>query len=145
GEPLGAAEIQGAREKLHWPYEPFEVPDHIYADWRKVANRGAAARDAWTGRLSASPKASAFTARMKRELDADVVAKLNAYKQELSATVPKVATRKASEMVLGVLNAASNQTIGGSADLTHSNYTITKDLVPIKPGEYSGRYIHYGI
>jgi transketolase len=57
----------------------------------------------------------------------------------------KVATRKASEMALEVINAGTNLTVGGSADLTHSNLTITKGLGSIAPGNFKGRYIHYGI
>jgi transketolase len=48
-------------------------------------------------------------------------------------------------MTLGVINGATRATIGGSADLTHSNYTITKGMGSIAPGDFSGRYIHYGV
>ena len=48
------------------------------------------------------------------------------YKRQLAAEAPKVATRKASEMALDVINAATDLTVGGSADLTHSNLTRTK-------------------
>ncbi len=61
------------------------------------------------------------------------------------AQKPKLATRKSSEMVLQVINDATDMTIGGSADLTHSNYTITKGMKTVEPGDFSGRYIHYGI
>jgi transketolase len=61
------------------------------------------------------------------------------------ALKPKLATRKSSEMALQVINDATDMTIGGSADLTHSNYTITKGMKTVEPGDFSGRYIHYGI
>ncbi len=35
--------------------------------------------------------------------------------------------------------------IGGSADLTHSNLTMTKATRPITPDDASGRYLHYGV
>ena len=35
--------------------------------------------------------------------------------------------------------------IGGSADLTPSNNTKVKDEREIKPGDFAGRYIHFGI
>ncbi|RVA90176.1 transketolase, partial [Mesorhizobium sp. M7A.F.Ca.CA.004.01.1.1] len=44
-----------------------------------------------------------------------------------------------------VINGATELTVGGSADLTHSNLTITKGMNRIAPGDYAGRYIHYGI
>ena len=35
--------------------------------------------------------------------------------------------------------------IGGSADLTPSNNTKAKDEDEIKPGDFAGRYIHFGV
>ncbi len=67
------------------------------------------------------------------------------YKAGLIATKPNVATRKSSEMALGVINDNIEIVIGGSADLTHSNLTLTKGIASIKPGDFSGRYIRYGI
>jgi transketolase len=145
GEPLGAEEIAGARAALGWSYEPFVVPDEIAGMWRAVAARGAAAQSAWAKRVAASPKADAFNRQAVTELPASVSEKLVAYKKELSETAPKVASRKASEMVLGVINEATDLTLGGSADLTHSNYTITKGLGSVTPGDFAGRYIHYGV
>jgi transketolase len=145
GEPLGAEEIAGARAALGWSYEPFVVPDEIAGMWRAVAARGAAAQSVWAKRVAASPKADAFNRQTVTELPASVSEKLVAYKKELSETAPKVASRKASEMVLGVINEATDLTLGGSADLTHSNYTITKGLGSVKPGDFAGRYIHYGV
>ncbi|TIW38745.1 MAG: transketolase, partial [Mesorhizobium sp.] len=70
---------------------------------------------------------------------------LGAFRKEHVEKATKVATRKASEMALGAINAATDLTVGGSADLTHSNLTITKGMDRIAPDDYAGRYIHYGI
>ncbi len=145
GEPLGGEEIAGARAKLGWSHEPFVVPDQVIGAWREIAARGASAHKAWAGRLDKSPKAAAFRVQARTELPRDFADKLVAYKKEMSETAPKVASRKASEMVLGVINAATDLTLGGSADLTHSNYTITKGLGSVKPDDFSGRYMHYGV
>lgn len=145
GAPLGAAEIEGARAALGWNYPPFEVPDSVRAAWADIAEAGAKARDAWEKRLSASGRRADFEAAMEGDLPADFDEKLTAYKRELSVTAPKVATRKASEMALGVINRATDLTVGGSADLTHSNLTLTKGMESVAPGNYAGRYIHYGI
>ena len=67
------------------------------------------------------------------------------YKAQLLLNRPKVATRKASEMALAVVNATLPDTVGGSADLTGSNLTRTKDMRPVQRGDYGGRYLHYGI
>jgi transketolase len=145
GAPLGPDEIAGARARLGWSHAPFEVPDDVREAWAHTAARGSTAREAWEKRLSASGRRAAFEAAMEGELPADFDEKLDAYKRELSQSAPKVATRKASEMALAVINAETDLTVGGSADLTHSNLTYTKGLVPVSPGNFAGRYLHYGI
>ncbi len=145
GEALGAEEIKGARAKLGWPHEPFVIPDDILSAWRHVGVRGAAAHKAWSGRLKSSSKAAQFDSQIAGELPDDFVQKIAAFKKEMSETAPKLASRKSSEMVLGVINAATDLTIGGSADLTHSNYTVTKGQRSITPADFTGSYIHYGI
>ncbi len=145
GEALGAAEIAGARESLNWPWPPFEIPPHILAAWRQVGARGAAVRGAWEDRLKASPQALAFSRQINGEMGAEVAEALDAFKRAQIAAKPKLATRKASELALAAINAATPLTLGGSADLTHSNFTITAGMAPVRPDDFSGRYIHYGI
>ncbi|MDP4034441.1 MAG: transketolase [Pseudorhodobacter sp.] len=144
GAPLGDAEIALAREKLGWTYPPFEVPDAVYAAWHKVAARGAAAHADWEARLQASPNRAAFTVALARD-PAPLAAAMAAYKAQLLVDKPKVATRKASEMALGVVNGVLPFVIGGSADLTGSNLTRTKGQKSVTRADYSGSYIHYGI
>ncbi|WP_430522345.1 transketolase [Methylocystis rosea] len=145
GSPLGAAEIDGAREALAWPHAPFELPDDVLEAWRAAGRRGAKAREAWETRRAASPKGAAFDAFMKADVAAEIATPLAEFRAKLAAEKPKIATRKSSEMTLGVINAATQATIGGSADLTHSNFTITKGMGEVAPGDFSGRYIHYGV
>jgi transketolase len=147
GAPLGKDEIAAARVQLGWPYPPFVVPDHILAAWREAGARGQAAHAAWKDRLHSLPQAERahIEQMLSGKLPAAVEEKLAAFKAEMIATKPKLATRKSSEMVLQVINDATDMTIGGSADLTHSNYTITKGMKSVKPDDFTGRYIHYGI
>ena len=145
GAPLGADEIAAAREALGWPWPPFEIPEDVLDGWRAAGRRGAAARHAWELRLAASDKREAFETFRAGDVAQDVAGPLKAFRAEMAKDKPKIATRKSSEMALGVINAATSATIGGSADLTHSNYTITKGMGSVKPGDFSGRYIHYGV
>ena len=145
GAPLGDGEIAAARETLVWPHAPFEVPAEVLNAWRAAGQRSAAARTAWEARRAASPKGAAFDAFMKGDAAAEVAGPLAAFRAQLAADKPKVATRKSSEMTLGVINDATRATIGGSADLTHSNFTITMGMGEVAPDDFSGRYIHYGV
>jgi transketolase len=145
GAPLGDAEIAATRENIGWPHAPFEVPQEIAQAWREAAARGRTARRAWEQRHSVSPQRAAFTKAIAGELPASLFEALEAFRKEHVGQATKVATRKASEMALGVINAATDLTVGGSADLTHSNLTLTKGMNRIAPGDYAGSYIHYGI
>ena len=145
GAPLGPEEVAAAREGLGWEAAPFEVPQDVYDSWHAVARRGREARDRWAKRLAASPKADAFRAGLAAPDAAALDAAVSAYKQKLSSDVPRVATRKASEMALEVVNATLPNAIGGSADLTGSNLTRTKAMTSVAPGSFGGSYIHYGI
>jgi transketolase len=147
GTPLGKEEVAAARVKLGWPYPPFEVPGAILAAWRQAGARGAALRQAWEARLESQPDPERRQIRdmLAGTLPPAVKDKLEAFKADMAAQRPKLATRKASEMALQVINDACAMTIGGSADLTHSNYTITKGLKPVTPNDFLGRYIHYGV
>ena len=148
GAPLGADEIKAARDAANWPYEPFVIPDHVLAAWRAAGSRGAAERAAWEARVGALPaeEKAAFGRALEGRLPEGWQDVVTAFKAKISAEQPKIATRKASQDALEVLTAAIPEMIGGSADLTHSNLTDTKACKPsITPGEFAGRYIHYGI
>jgi transketolase len=147
GEPLGAEELAGAKKALGWEYGPFIVPDEILAAWRDVGKRGAPARAAWQKRMSAkdATQRGEFERRLARKRPAALAEAFAALKQKIAADKPTLATRKSSEMVLESITVAMPELILGSADLTPSNNTQTKNLTNIKPGDYSGRYIHYGI
>ena len=147
GSPLGAEEIAGARKNLHWDSPPFEIPADIRDAWRIAGLRSSPARKEWEKRLAAADAnlRGDFERRMRGDLPPGFDQAIRAYKKRLSADAPKVATRKASEMALEVINAAVPETLGGSADLTPSNNTLTKGLKDIRPGDYGGRYMHWGV
>jgi transketolase len=142
GSPLGADEVAAARKELGWEFPPFEIPDDVAKAWRAAGSRGATERGDWNRRLEASGKADEFKARIAGKYDD---AWLKPYIDKLLADLKPVATRKASEMALEAINAAIPATIGGSADLTGSNNTKTKDQAPLTFDNYGGRYIYYGI
>ncbi|HEY2843346.1 MAG TPA: transketolase, partial [Bryobacteraceae bacterium] len=141
----GAEEVAGARKELGWDYPPFVVPDDLMGQWRQIGANGKSTWEAWVKRKSAHAKAHEFDAAMADAIPAEIGAGLIALKQKISAEKPAAGTRKHSEKALEVINGALSITIGGSADLTPSNNTKTKNISEMKPGDLSGRYIHYGI
>ncbi|MBY5416356.1 transketolase [Rhizobium leguminosarum] len=143
----GEDEIAGARKILGWASPPFEIPEALLNDWRKIGAKGGPARMAWAVRVqTASPdKRDDFERRMNGELPSGWRAAIAAAKQELSGSEKDLATRQASGIVLNHLFDAIPELLGGSADLTPSNNTKAKNQVEIKPGEYGGSYLHYGV
>ncbi|GGB32719.1 transketolase [Roseibium aquae] len=147
GAPLGADEIKGAREALNWPHDAFDVPSDILDAWRIAGLKSAHARKDWEKRFAnkdADTRAE-FERRLRGDLPADLHEALQAYKKQLADDQPTMATRKASEAVLSVINGVVPETIGGSADLTGSNNTKTEQTAPVTPDDFSGRYIHWGV
>ena len=139
GSPLGADEIKLVRKALNWKTKPFDIPNKILNEWRKIGQRGEILEKKWNKALKRKKikfnqtLKNNFTMVLKKE-------KENAIKEPKS-----LATRKCSEMTLNALTKQKNNLIGGSADLAGSNNTKTKNHKIIKPGDFTGDYIHYGV
>ena len=139
GSPLGVDEIKLVRKALNWKTKPFDIPNKILNEWRKIGQRGEILEKKWNKVLKRKKikfnqtLKNNFTTVLKKE-------KENAIKEPKS-----LATRKCSEMTLNALTKQKNNLIGGSADLAGSNNTKTKNHKIIKPGDFTGDYIHYGV
>ncbi|MBK8907753.1 MAG: transketolase [Rhodospirillales bacterium] len=147
GAPLGEDEVAGVRKTLNWPYPPFVIPTHILDAWRQIGRRNVGEREAWEARFEAlTAEQKAEYQRTKRgELHRGWQEPLNSFKQRLAVSRPNWATRKASGQALEILARQFPELIGGSADLTESCYAKPPDMKEVEPGDYSGRYIHYGV
>ncbi|HYA06910.1 MAG TPA: transketolase, partial [Xanthobacteraceae bacterium] len=147
GSALGADEVAAARQKLGWTAPAFEIPSGVLTQWRAAGERGRAARLAWDKRVGAlSPDRRAeFERRLRGELTPRLAAAVVSVKQELAAAPKNIATRAASEFALEALTQALPEMVGGSADLTGSNNTRTKAMKAMRPGDYAGSFIHYGV
>ncbi len=139
GSPLGDEEIKLVRKKLKWNYKPFEIPKSILDDWRKFGNKGEKIESKWKKNY----------ARKKNKVNKILINKIsksiNIEKKNAASEIKSLATRKSSELVLSSLIKNTNTLIGGSADLAGSNNTKTKYHKLIKPENFLGNYIHYGV
>jgi len=147
GSPLGAEEIAGARQKLGWPHGPFEVPKPILASWRAAGAAHRAEYETWTdaaARLDASARAH-LTDPVDGDVRQGIQRAIAAIKTDFAAEGAKLATRQSSQKVLEKLMPVVPGLIGGSADLTGSVGTLTKQHGIVKPGDFAGNYIHYGV
>ncbi|WP_375673513.1 transketolase [Bartonella sp. TS82HLJMH] len=147
GAPLGAREITETRIALGWDAEPFVIPADILDNWRLASLNAAKKRQKWEAKFADLPVSERveFERLMRGDLVGGFDGAIDIYKQKLVEERPVVATRKASEMALEVINGVVAETIGGSADLTGSNNTKSSQMKSISAEDFSGRYLHYGI
>ena len=136
GSPLGEDEIKLVRKKLNWKYEPFLIPNNLLNEWRKIGEE-------------ACKKAMKHQNKFKNIFSKNEVLSsfnhsIEKFKNDYLKKPKSLATRKSSEMFLEIISKLPGL-IGGSADLAGSNNTKTKDHKIIKPGDFSGNYIHYGV
>jgi len=146
GEPLGEDEVRRAKEALGLPVDStFFVPDAVRSFFRAAAAEGAQRRSAWleTERHYARqhPDAHAeWTRTQRRGLPEGWASALPSF-----ATDKPMATRAASGAVLNAIAGILPELLGGSADLTPSNNTLTKSARDIAPNDWSGHYVRYGV
>ena len=143
----GEEEIAGAREILGWHHPPFVIPDDLLGEWRAIGAKGGKARADWAERVKQAPDGprQEFERRNDGKLPADWKQAIAAARAEFIESGKELATRQASGAVLDHLFDAIPEMLGGSADLTPSNNTKAKNQVEIKPGEFGGSYVHYGV
>ncbi len=156
GSPLGEEEINLVRKKLNWNYKPFEIPSEIRKLWKEIGDRASikAQKDeaksqneikkfGWLGWSISRHFKNNYPPGFKNHKDQINQSIEKTIKNYLKKSDPN-ATRKSSEMFLELISSLPNL-IGGSADLAGSNNTKTKKHEIIKPGNFKGNYIHYGV
>jgi transketolase len=145
GAPLGAEEVAAAKAALGWEAEPFAIPEALKARWEEAGRRGAGARRSWLKRLAKHPMRAEFERAMAGRLPDNWNEALAALRAQHAAEKPRLATRVASQRALSALVPHIPEMVGGSADLTGSNNTDVKGIPAIRPGDYAGRYVHWGV
>ncbi len=148
GAPLGKDEAQATREALGWTHGAFEIPQDIYAGWRK--DEGAKREAQWQALFDAYaqqyPEAAAeFARRAAGVLPAGFDAAADAYIAKLQAENPTVASRKASQMAIEAYAPLLPELVGGSADLAHSNLTLWKGSKSVASSDPDANYIYSGV
>ena len=139
GSPLGLDEIKLVRKALNWNYKPFEIPNKILNEWKKIGKKGWLIEKKWNRGYKKQKK------KIDKILKNNFSKAIKKEKEIAIKEIKSLASRKASELTLNALTKGSNTLIGGSADLAGSNNTKTKHQKIIKPGEFDSDYIHYGV
>ncbi len=146
GSPLGDDEIALVRKKLKWNAGPFEIPKDILDEWRNIGKKGTNLENNWNKLLSKNLKVknnleAMLSNKNLNNLDKLISAEKNKYFNEK----PAKATRECSSMTIESITPSLSELVGGSADLSGSNNTKTKNSKVISAKDFNGNYIHYGI
>ena len=146
GSPLGDDEIALVRKKLKWNAGPFEIPKDILDEWRNIGKKGTNLENNWNKLLSKNSKIkngleAMLSNKNLNNLDKLISAEKNKYFNEK----PAKATRECSSMTIESITPSLSELVGGSADLSGSNNTKTKNSKVISAKDFNGNYIHYGI
>ncbi|EFD4921987.1 TPA: transketolase [Escherichia coli] len=149
GSALGADEVALVRERLQWPYAPFEIPGEIYAEW-DATEKGAQVQQEWDALFADYAKqwpelAAEFTRRMKGNLPAGWVENMQKYVHDLQSHPAALATRQVSQKCLNHFADMLPELMGGSADLSPSNLTRHQKSVDFTGENPAGNYISYGV
>ncbi|MCX5589795.1 transketolase [Alcaligenes endophyticus] len=152
GAPLGAAEIAATRAAIGWPHAAFEIPEEVAAAW-DARQAGAQRQQAWQEQFAAYENAypelaAEFTRRMRGDLPADAAQRIAEFVQQTAQKAETVASRKASQLAITALVEMLPEMLGGSADLTGSNFTDWPGAVAVRAqqdGVHAGRHINYGV
>ena len=139
GSPLGIDEIELVRKNLNWSYEPFKIPTNIFNSWKQIGKKGIKLEKKWNT-VNKSNKN-----KIKEIFDTKFINNLKKEKIDALKNPKDLATRKSSELALNAITKNNRVLIGGSADLAGSNNTKTKFQNILKPGQFGGNYIHYGV
>lgn len=149
GSALGADEVALVRERLQWPYAPFEIPGEIYAAW-DATEKGAQVQQEWDALFADYAKqwpelAAEFTRRMKGDLPAGWVENMQKYVHDLQSHPAALVTRQVSQKCLNHFADMLPELMGGSADLSPSNLTRHQKSVDFTGENPAGNYISYGV
>ncbi len=149
GSPLGDEEILSTRKNLKWEFDKFEVPSSVYKDFDfKV--QGQILEDNWqiiVDEYSAKypDLYKDFKRQVAGQLPKDYERKFTEFLDNISVDDEKIATRKASQKCLEFLCEELPEMIGGSADLTGSNNTMSRSNKEFLPSKPEGTHIYYGV
>ena len=139
GSPLGAEEIKLVRKKLKWNHEPFEIPKNILDTWKEIGNKGKKEEEKWKKKYNKKKN------KIKKFFSINFSSIFEREKYKAIKNLKPLASRKASEKILTSLTEKDSSLVGGSADLAGSNNTKTINQRIIKPNDFKGSYIHYGV
>lgn len=133
------------------PSQTFVIPEKVSTFYEQRSSSNTGLEKDWNRMLSdyAGDYPKLHT-DIERRIRGDLPSGWEKHLPVYTPSDAALATRKVSEIILAKLESVIPELFGGSADLTPSNLTRWDDAVDFqaqetKLGDYSGRYVRYGV
>ena len=147
GAPLGEEETALFRKEIGWNYEPFEIPEEVYADFKvNVADRGETANNKWEKLYNEyKEKFPELAAELEEVLSREDIKHLSKESFSFKNVGEAQATRNSSQDAINSIAKVLPTFFGGSADLSHSNMTFIKGEGLQDDAHRTERNIQFGV
>ena len=147
GAPLGEEETALFRKEIGWNYEPFEIPEEVYADFKvNVADRGETANNEWEKLYNEyKEKFPELAAELEEVLSREDIKHLSKESFSFKNVGEVQATRNSSQDAINSIAKVLPTFFGGSADLSHSNMTFIKGEGLQDDAHRTERNIQFGV
>lgn len=147
GAPLGEEETALFRKEIGWNYEPFEIPEEVYADFKvNVADRGETANNEWEKLYNEyKEKFPELAAELEEVLSREDIKHLSKESFSFKNVGEAQATRNSSQDAINSIAKVLPTFFGGSADLSHSNMTFIKGDSLQDDAHRTERNIQFGV
>ena len=147
GAPLGEEETALFRKEIGWNYEPFEIPEEVYADFKvNVADRGETANNKWEKLYNEyKEKFPELAAELEEVLSREDIKHLSKESFSFKNFGEAQATRNSSQDAINSIAKVLPTFFGGSADLSHSNMTFIKGEGLQDDAHRTERNIQFGV
>ena len=147
GAPLGEEETALFRKEIGWNYEPFEIPEEVYADFKvNVADRGETANNEWEKLYNEyKEKFPELAVELEEVLSREDIKHLSKESFSFKNVGEAQATRNSSQDAINSIAKVLPTFFGGSADLSHSNMTFIKGEGLQDDAHRTERNIQFGV
>ena len=147
GAPLGEEETALFRKEIGWNYEPFDIPEEVYAAFKvNVADRGETANNEWEKLYNEyKEKFPELAAELEEVLSREDIKHLSKESFSFKNVGEAQATRNSSQDAINSIAKVLPTFFGGSADLSHSNMTFIKGDGLQDDAHRTERNIQFGV
>lgn len=144
-DPMGAEEINKAKEFYGWEYDEFHVPKEVYDDFKTIQENGQEKEQEWNHLFNQYEEKYPDLAKELKRIIAGKLPENWDDSLPLYAEGEVKATRASGSEILNALAINIPELVGGSADLDASTKTRLTNYDNFTKTNYAGRNVMFGV